>query len=562
MFFRKLPTAAIEFPSIGYQPRWVWSLCIQLSSSILSLALPILILQIYDRILVYAKIETLNVLCLFTVIAILTEGLLRFCHSYDVGWAARSFEHTIQANIIRHILTLGTDEANKSSTELAQLSHHIGKLKDIWGGRMLLAFIDVPFVFFFLLIFYFIAGYLVFVPLVVLAGMLLWTIISKKKIAILLRQCGENNRHRHKAILQFLENIHVIKALGFEGLFERIYEKRQFDSTISNYEISRRNAHLFDGGIFFSRAIIIGTVLAGAPLVINRQISMGVLVACVILSGRIIHPVQRILGFFQKHEEAKHILENLHGVFSSTGKFGTEVTLEKPRGDISVHNLTYKDAFGSPLLNKINLELKAGEAILIKGTHSDGRNILLELIAGLRLPQEGTILVDKYDPMLISSEKLVTHIGLLSANAPLFKGTLYDNLSRFGYFEEKEVKEITSLLSLDDYIEKTPEGYETFLNGGNAEVVSPGIKQLIALARILISKPKIILYDHADEALDKESYNALYKLMSRLKGRVTFIFISEDKYIQELADRVFSLEEGNLKTEKVRRVKAFKEIKA
>jgi ATP-binding cassette subfamily C protein LapB len=199
------------------------------------------------------------------------------------------------------------------------------------------------------------------------------------------------------------------------------------------------------------------------------------------------------------------------------------------------------------ILNNVNLDLKLGDVISISGDKSCGKSTLLKLITGLYSPGRGSILVNGKSASKFPARELIRHVGYLAMEGAIFKGTIAENLTAFGEIPENQVQEVVGLLGLDKEIEKLPAGYETNLDGSETDVIPPGLKQRIAIARVLSTKPRIILFDNADRSLDKEGYNQVYKLLARLKGKATMIICSDDRNILRLAMHDYVLVDGTLK---------------
>jgi ATP-binding cassette subfamily C protein LapB len=194
------------------------------------------------------------------------------------------------------------------------------------------------------------------------------------------------------------------------------------------------------------------------------------------------------------------------------------------------------------------ISTSGGESILLTGAHGSGKTLLLQLLAGIyprRAKAQST--VDGRNILRYASEDLIRHVGLIRSEGVIFRGTIRDNMTCFGQIPEKEVQEIAALLKLDRDIARLPSGFDTLLTGTNTDSIPPGLKQRIAMTRVLAPKPRIILFDNADRALDREGYNLVYNLLARLKGRASMVLVSDDFNIRGLATRVSAaLKNGKL----------------
>ncbi len=543
----RLPPQAFILPDLGYHPSAGEIAIASLAINILALALSLVTLQVYDRILVYHHISTLNMLCVGTVIALAIEALLKLCRAYAMGWAAASFEHTVSCNVVRH--TLAQDLLYADDVEVGEYLQRIqsvSKIRDFYSGQALATLIDLPFVAVFLLLIYLIGGLLFFAPVFVLMGMLAVAYEAGVRLKRAINRRDKSDDIRYNFLVHALTGIHTVKSLGLEAPFERRYENWQARTSRANFDVARLSASTYDQGVIASHAMMIAVAVIGAPLMIGGSLSLGGLVACVMLSGRIMQPVQRALGFWTGLQDIALAHEKIAAHFTGNVANNSAVETMEREGRVKLDNVSFGYASGEKILDRVSLNIRPNEVVSIIGEHGVGRQTLLKLIAGIHPPSDGTIEVDGVSPHLYSSEELVEHIGYLPSTGVIFHGTIYENLSRFGRVREERVKEICSLLGLDEEISMLPAGYETKLEGTNADTIPPGLRQRIAIARVLAAKPRLLLFYNADRALDKEGYNHVYQLLARLKGRVTMVLVTNDQNLQRLADSYYRLENGKL----------------
>ena len=222
-----------------------------------------------------------------------------------------------------------------------------------------------------------------------------------------------------------------------------------------------------------------------------------------------------------------------------------------PQGRINTHGLTvYNDKEKkSALLKDVNLHLKSGDAILISGAHSAGKTTLLKTLSGVYGDYDGQILIDGQDIKQYNAKDLQEHIGLLTNETVIFRGTIRENITCFGTINEANAKDVSKLLGIDKDIAALPKGFDTYLNGNDTDTVTAGLKNRISLVRVLATKPKIILFDEADRSVDEQGYAALYSLLAHLKGKVTLVIVSDDRNIKSLAESHYVFEDGNLKSD-------------
>lgn len=544
-----LPKTATSDPQISFENKRFYLVLASLAINILALALPIMTLQIYDRILVNYSLGTLKVLAFSIVIVVILELILRLSRSYVIGWAGASYEHSVACNFMRHMLAADLSKLkNHGAGKQLQQMVGIGKLRDFFSGQAFVTLIDLPFVFLFLGVISYLAGWLVVVPILLLTVFtaIAWHLGIRLKKALEDRE--EQDEHRLGFIIEKLSGIHTVKSLGLEAAFQRHYNQLQYQSSRSNYFVTKISNAASNYGMLFTQAMIIGIITVGAPMAMQNQLTLGTLIACILLSGRIMSPIQRALGIWTRYQDFEIAKTAISETFalpiiehSSTEELGEK------EGRLQLNHVTFSHNLNEPtLFNQIDLNLKRGDSISISGDRSCGKTTLLKLMMGIYQPIEGNILVNGVNALHYPSEELVKHIGYMAMEGTIFSGTIRENLNAFGAIPDEQVSEIIKLLELDHEINILPDGFDTKLEGGVADVIPPGLKQRITLARTLAPKPRILLFDNADRSLDRDGYNHVYHLLGRLKGKATMVIVSDDRNIKRLADKEYILADGNL----------------
>jgi len=544
-----LPKDAVKYPAVSFNTKSSHLILASFTINLLALALPIMTLQIYDRILVSQNMGTLRVLAAGVIIIVILEGILRLARSYVINWAGASHEHSIACNSMRHMLAAELSSLEKEGTgEQLQRMSNISKLRDFFSGQALITLIDLPFVIIFIALIAYLANWLVLVPitLIFIFGIISWAIGLKLKQA--LKEREKSDETRMGFIIEILNGIHTVKSLGLETIFLRRYEQLQTTSSLANYNVAKESNSASNYGTLFTQAMIIGIVTFGTPMTMNGELTLGTLIACVLLSGRIMNPIQKALNIWVRFQDFQLARDEVGKTFKLPPLERLDINkLGNKSGKIEIRNLNFAYNDDSPtLFRNLNLNMEFGQSISISGDHSSGKTTLLKLMAGLYQPTEGEILINGVSATKYPARELVKHIGYLAMEGAIFRGTIRENLNAFGEIEDEKVNEIIKLLNLEKEIYKLPAGFETKLEGSTADAIPPGLKQRITIARTLAQKPRILLFDNADRALDKEGYNQLYRLLSRLNGKVTIIIVTDDRNILRLAQKEYVIDNNQL----------------
>ena len=524
-----------------------------LAINILSLALPIMTLQVYDRILPNTGTGTLPVLVSGVCVAIILEAILRLCRSYVIGRSGASYEHHIACKAMNKILN--ADLSKLHNHGIGEHLHHmgsVGKLKDFYNGHSLTVYAELLFVpLFFGLIFY-IGDLIVIIPASILLVFIVTSIWQGYRLRRLLKNREISDDNRFNFLIETLEGIHTLKAFALEKFFERRYESMEEKSTLDNYKVTQETSKTFNMGSIFSHIMVTSVITFGAYFVLKGDLTTGGLIAALLLSGRIMQPVQKALALWTRYQDyslARHHLTQLfetpQKAITTNSDFNHDVTAG---GELKIDNISFHRPHSEkPLLKDINLQMNLGEIVLLSGEHGSGKSTLLDLISGIYPATNGDVIIDGKNVNDYAPEFLINHIGYIRTRALIFRGSIRDNITCFGQVAENEVQEIATLLGVDQDVAKLPNGFDTFLNGNETDLIPPGLKQRIAFTRILSKKPKLILFDNADRSLDKAGYAMIYSLLARLKGKASLLIISDDQNIRSLADRHYVLEDSKLR---------------
>ncbi len=525
-----------------------------LAISVLSLALPVMTLQVYDRILPNPGTGTLPVLITGVCLAVLLEALLRLSRSYVIGRSGAKYEHLMACNAMDKVL--GSDLSQVGSYGIGEHLHRmgsVGKLKDFYNGYALTVMAELAFVPLFLGLIVYIAHGLAFVPVTILVLFAATSLWKGRRLRQALKNREVADDTRFNFLIEALEGVHTVKSFALEEQFARRYEALEEDSTFENYHVTQETASTFNIGSIFSHLMVACVISAGAWCVLNGMLTTGGLIATLLLSGRMMQPIQRALGLWTRYQDYMLAREHLENLFTTPQKFKTVRQSNAPvlpNGRLVMERVGFKyNRSEAAILKDIHLDLSIGETVLVSGGHGCGKSTLLNVIAGIYPPTKGTISVDGEDINSYASEELVNHVGYIRTEPLIFRGTIRDNITCFGQTSEASAYEIASLLSVDRDVAKLSGGFDTFLNGNNTDSITPGLKQRITMVRVLATKPKIILFDNADRALDKEGYAMIYSLLARLRNKTSMVIISNDRNIRALANNHYILQNGQLITQ-------------
>lgn len=538
--------------------------------NLLALAMPVMMLQTYDRILPSHGIGTLVLLLSGVTCAVTLEVGLRLARSYLTGWSGAVFEHKTACAAMSHLLNANVQAFEKQGAgNYIQKMAAISRLRSFYSGQALMTIVDLPFVLTFLILIGYIGGDLVYVPLTLFLIFCLISWIVGIRLKKEVKEQDTSDKFRYNFLIETLTGIHTIKSQGLEKFFFRRNGRLQNRISAAHFQVALSNNIAISSGMLFGQIMTVSVVSYGAIKVLNGDMGTGGLAACLLLSGRIMQPVQRALGLWTRFQSFFIDKKELEEIFSlPRSSYSDTETLMQPTGIINCKNLSFSyDEKGPLLFDNINLSLRTGQSISLIGEQGSGRTTFINLLTGLYTPTEGEITVDGANPSRVAPVRLASHIGYLPEKGVIFHGSIMDNLTFFGTIPEQDALLAARHLEVTEAIALLPNGFKTVLSDSVTDPIPPGLKQRITIARALATKPRIILFNNADRNLDRSGYNLVFKILGRLKNHTTLIIISDDHNILRLADKEYYIVNGKLQEQppldsKLFTVLPFRELRA
>ena len=523
--------------------------------NITSLALPLVILQVYDRILPNNATDTFALMISALLFAALIELFLRISRSTILAWKGAQFEHANMMESLEHILhaDIVKFEGNTVGRYLNKVDA-IKQVREFYSGQTILMLVDLPFVAVFLALIWVFSKELVFVPLVVIVVFAIVSYVMGKKLKLTLEDKSETSERKQNFLIELLQGMHIVKSMALESQMMRRLERLQGHSAHSIYELSRINSVIQSVGATFSQVVMMGFVGIGAIYVVNGDLTIGALAAGTMLSGRVMQPALKAMGLWTQLQGvsiAKDKLEELENIPLEAVEDKTEKI--QLSGDVEFVDVHFKhDQSEVELLNGVSLSIKQGETIGITGPNGCGKSTLIELLMGFMSPSHGEIKIDGRDICTLDRSSLRAQIGYMPQHGVIFEGTILDNMTMFreGVVVDRALQ-IADKLGLTEVIMRLPEGLDTRVSGTNYDSLPVGVRQQIILVRSLVGcmtfgEPKIILFDDADSSLDFHHDKLLVKMLLEMQKKYTMVIASHRPSILRICDRNYVMESGEL----------------
>ena len=509
-----------------------------LAINLLALALPIVILQFYDRVIPTQAVGTFMALMVGMFVVVCLDVLIKMLRSIILSWESARFDHRASMDAMDKILQADeTAFESKPAGFYIDRIHALENIQEFYSGQSILLLIDLPFVLIYLTLITLIAIF--FLVSVRTGGELHEALVNRSNM----------EDRRQNFIIELLQGVHTVKSMAMETLMLRRYERLQVQSAESIFELSKINSISTGVGATFSQLATICFVGIGSVAVVKGDLTMGGLAACTMLTSRSLQPGLRAMGVWTQFQSVRLAIKKVNELFSLPSEVsGTFSCREAVGGQIELKNMSFSyEKAEQPLLKDISLLINPGETVGITGNNGVGKSTLLSLMSGFLQPAEGTITIDGVPLCDFDKQFLRSQIGIVPQQGVIFEGTILENMTlyREGAATEQAIA-IAEKLGLGEIISKLPDGLDTYIGGSAASSLSEGVKQKIIIVRSLVGHPKIVIFDDSNANFDIKNDKKLVALVNEMKGDRTMIIVSHRPSFLRVCDRSYEIVDSTL----------------
>lgn len=522
--------------------------------NLVSLAFPMALLQVYDRIIPNVSLNTLVLLVIGVTVALIIEAVMKVARTYVSSWADAKFEHITGCRAFSSLIrsSLLNFEEDGSGIHLKRINA-LNNLRDFYSGKAVVSLVDLPFLFILLFLVGYIAGWLVIIPTIMILIFIVSTVVQSRDLQPVMQERAQHDDRRFNFIIETLNNIHTVKSLTMEAQMMRRYERLQKTASLNDYALSSKSSDSMALGMTMSQLTLVLVVSVGSLLVIFGQLTVGGLAACTLLSGRCLQPVNTMVQLWTRLKSINLARADIDKVLNMPQESTDQApAIKKLEGAIELKNLCFRYGDDLPLvINNLNFKIAAKEAIGITGQGLSGKSTLMWLIQGILQPTAGTVLFDGMDISRFDVHSVRQQVAYLPQKCVLFSGTMMENLTMFRgdeYYER--AREAVEQVGLSHIIDDLPNGYDTKLANATTEILSRGINQRIAIARALVQDAPIVIFDEANTAVDIHGDAIIRKMLESLVGKCTLIIVSHRPSILNVAQKKYVLNNGRLELQK------------
>ncbi len=512
-----------------------------------ALVTPLFFQVIMDKVLVHKGLNTLDVIGIGLVVIIFFEIALNYIRSYVFSHTTKRIDVELGANLFRHLLSLPISyfESRRTGDSMARI-RELENIRSFLTSNSLTLLLDLVFALAFLgLMFY----YSSLLTLIVFISLPLYFIVSFIITPILKKRLEEkfNRQAENQAFL--VESIHAIQTVKTSALEPKWINK--WDNQLASYVSSSFKTGMISNAASYSVQLIskltqLAIMYFGAKLVIEQKLSIGELIAFNMLAGQVAQPIIRLAQVWVDFQQVGISIERLADILNSPSeKTNQKNSMPKIKGAIKLQDVSFSYAIQNPdVIKKLNLNIEAGQTIGIVGGSGSGKSTLTKIIQGLYQPREGKILIDGIDISLTDLSSIRRQIGVVLQENVLFTGSIAYNISVAVPTAPLDViVQAAQMAGAHDFIVDLPNGYDTVV-GENGTGLSGGQRQRIAIARALITNPRLLIFDEATSALDYESERIIQKNMEIISKNRTVIIIAHRLSAVRHAHTIIVMDKG------------------
>jgi subfamily B ATP-binding cassette protein HlyB/CyaB len=516
-----------------------------------ALVSPLFFQVVIDKVLVHRSLSTLDVLVIGLVTISVFETILGILRTYLFAHTTNRIDVELGARLFRHLLALPIAyfQARRVGDSVARV-RELENIRNFLTSSALTLVIDLFFTVVFLAVMFLYSPLLTFI---VLGSFPFYIGISAGATPLFRARLDEKFRRgaeNQAFLVESVTQVETLKAMAVEPQMQRRWEEQLAGYVAASFRVLRLGNTASQTVQLVSKLVTAGVLYFGAKLVISGDLTVGELVAFNILAGRVSAPVLRLAQVWQDFHQARLSVERLGDILNTTPEpsfSAARAALPAIRGEVTFEHVTFRYRVdGSEVLHDIDFKIMPGQVVGIVGPSGSGKSTLAKLIQRLYVAESGRVMVDGVDLTMVDTAWLRRQIGVVLQENMLFNRSIRDNIALADpAMPIERVIAAAKLAGAHDFILELPEGYNAVV-GERGSSLSGGQRQRIAIARALITDPRILIFDEATSALDYESERIIQDNMKEIaKGRTVFIIAHRLSTVRR-SHRIITIERGRL----------------
>ncbi|XQW84335.1 type I secretion system permease/ATPase [Thalassotalea piscium] len=518
--------------------------------NIFALVSPLFVMNIYDKVVPNLAFESLWVLAIGAAIAYVFDLILKQLRGYLIDVAGKKIDIEVSSKLFAKVIGAPLEKRSPSVGGMAKQLGEFDNVREFLSSATISALVDLPFALLFMFCIWLVAGDLVLLPIIASVLIISYTLLNQSKLRKAIEESNKFSSLRHGHLIECLSSLESIKANGAEGVVQNAWQQMIGHTSTWLLKSKVITNSVLNFASFIVQISVVGVVVLGVYRVSENLISMGGIIAAVMLTGRAISPIAKLAGLMTRSNQTISALKQLDSIMEQEGEFEDKahlVSRQTLAGNIHAENISFKYPNSDYIsLQPMSVTIEQGEKVAIVGHNGSGKTTLAKLLLGLYQPTQGSIQFDGLNHNQIHPSDLRNNIGYLPQDITLFHGTIRDNIL-FGTRQVTEYQLIRAvqLSGVNVFTDNNAKGLDQQV-GENGSALSRGQRQSIVLARAILNSPQILLLDEPTASLDARAEKQFIKSIMATAQDRTMLLITHKMELLKIVDRILVLDKGKL----------------
>lgn len=516
--------------------------------NLFALAMPLFVMNVYDRVVPNQVMETLWVLAAGVFMVLVADFTLRSLRTWYVDQAAVRADTELSARIMAHVLGSRLECKPASAGSFASVLQAFEAVRGFIGSAIVVALVDLPFFLLFLLVIALIHLPLAIPVLIGAIAVLTFSWVIQRKLHAVSLQAMQANAQRNATLVESLVALETLKSFQAESKVQRTWEQTTRYLAQTNARSRQLSAQLGHFAMWAQHTVAIGVIIVGVYLIADNTLTQGALIASYLLSSRAMAPISQAAGLIAQYHQSATALEVLNGVMAAPLERTPNkhwVSRTNINGDIEFRDVSFQYPNDErAAVRNLSFSVKAGERVGILGRNGSGKSSIFKLMLGLYQPSSGSVLVDGVDLRQLDPGEWRTQVGYVPQDVTLFYGSIRENVTLSQANASDEAILLASQQSgLYKVIDSHPLGFDLPV-GERGELLSGGQRQSVGLARALIRQPSILMLDEPTGAMDHSAEEEIKKNLLQYSAGKTLFVVTHRSSLLDLVDRIIVIDNG------------------
>ncbi len=518
--------------------------------NLFALAVPMFVMNVYDRVVPNHAIETLWVLASGVTIVLLFDITMKTLRSHFIDSAGRYSDIVLSRTIFEHVLGIKMDHRPGKTGSFVNNLMEFDTFREFFTSTTITVLIDLPFVLLFILIIANIGGFIAWVPAIAVIISLVFGLLMQVPLRRVIQQTFQDSSRKHAGLVETISGLEAIKSLKAEGTVQRRWEEQV--ETLANLKVQSRKLTtlITNSSQLISQGAYILLIIAGVYQITSGNMTMGGLIACSILSGRALAPMAQVASLLTRFHQSVSAYGSLDGIMKMPTERGNrDAFLQRDRlkGRIEFQNVRFSYP-GEEIntLEDVSFRIEPGERVAIVGRIGSGKSTIQKLIQGFYEPASGNVLIDDTDIRQIDPADLRNNIGATPQDIVLFSGSVKDNIVLgVNHADDTGILRAADIAGITDFLNQHPHGFDLQV-GERGMNLSGGQRQAIAMARTVLRDPSMVLLDEPTNTFDSTTEDRFLRQFHEWLGTRTLVMATHKSTPLALVNRLIVIDKGRV----------------